>query len=100
MVIFTILPTWTREHTPAESWIPTFRNPTIFSIVMAKSTVPENGNYAADFLSQHDYLDHAFADSLCGSFVKTWWLSHEQLDLFSNLLNYDVSLDIHSISGN
>ncbi len=56
-------------------------------LALVKSTVPENGNYAADFLSQHNYLDHAFVDMLNGSIVKTWWLSHEQLGLFSDLLD-------------
>ncbi len=57
------------------------------NLALIKSTVPENENYAADFLAQYNYLDHAFADLLCGSFVKTWWLSHDQLDQFSDLLD-------------
>ena len=69
-------------------------------LVLVKSTVPENGNYAAEFLSQQGYLDNAFTEMLGGSFVKTWWLSHEELEKFSDLLSKGTSLDNHSISLN
>ncbi|OGT66370.1 MAG: hypothetical protein A3I13_05365 [Gammaproteobacteria bacterium RIFCSPLOWO2_02_FULL_47_50] len=57
------------------------------NLVLLKSTVPENDNYSADFLSQSGYLDHAFASMMTEMLVKPWWLFYEQIESFISLLD-------------
>lgn len=58
-----------------------FRN-----LILVKSTVPENNNYSAEFLSQQGYLDKAFALLLAKLAINTIWISHDQIGLFTTLL--------------
>ena len=57
------------------------------NLIIVKSTSPRNGDYSAKLLSENGFLDKAFADMVINTRVKTYWLSHEQLEDFSNLLN-------------
>lgn len=57
------------------------------NLVLLKSTVPDNDNYSADYLSQTGLLDPAFAEMFHETFVKPWWLFYEQLETFFNLLD-------------
>ena len=57
------------------------------NMVMVKSVVPADEVYSANYLSQHGYLDHAFAGMMTDMFVKPWWLFYEQLGSFFNMLD-------------
>jgi 5-(aminomethyl)-3-furanmethanol phosphate kinase len=57
------------------------------NLVLLKSTVPENDNYSADYLSQSGYLDHAFASMMTEMLVKPWWLFYKQIESFISLLD-------------
>lgn len=57
------------------------------NLVMVKSVVPDDENYSANYLSEHGYLDTAFAEMMTEMFVKPWWLFYEQMELFFTLLD-------------
>jgi aspartokinase-like uncharacterized kinase len=57
------------------------------NLVMVKSVIPDNEDYSANYLSQHGYLDHAFAEMMTEMFVRPWWLFYEQMEAFFRLLD-------------
>jgi 5-(aminomethyl)-3-furanmethanol phosphate kinase len=57
------------------------------NLVMVKSVVPDDEDYSANYLSEHGYLDHAFAEMMTEMFVKPWWLFYEQMESFFTLLD-------------
>ncbi len=70
------------------------------NLVMIKSTEPDTDNYSAAYLSEHGYLDHAFAELVHDTFVRPWWLFHKQLDYFIRLLDtrQDTVSGLHAIT--
>jgi len=62
------------------------------NLILIKSKIPKNNNYSAKFLAQEGYLDKAFANALNNIFVNPIWLSHDQINLFSSLINEENRL--------
>jgi aspartokinase-like uncharacterized kinase len=62
------------------------------NLILVKSTIPKDNKYSAEFLSQEGYLDKAFAHALSKNLVNPIWLSHDQINLFSSLLDEENRL--------
>ena len=68
------------------------------NLVLVKSTLPENKNLSARFLTGHGYLDKTFSKMFYRSVVRTFWLSHSEQEFFSYLLNQaDDTLSVDTI---